>query len=177
MLTVGALRAGTKANIIPDTAELLLKVRTYDPRCERTCWTHRPHRRGRGRRLARPRPPRIETIESAPAVVNDPDAVARTWASLESVVGSGRVVDPGPVTGSEDVGILANAAPAPCVFWLLGGADPAAFAGGSDIEGLRAAMAALPANHSPAYAPVVSPTIGVGVASLVAAARSWLTTS
>ena len=49
--------------------------------------------------------------------------------ALESVVGAGRLVDPGPVTGSEDVGVLAAAAGAPLVYWLLGGADPAAFAG------------------------------------------------
>ena len=35
------------------------------------------------------------------------------------------VVDPGVVTGSEDVGILAVEAGAPCVYWVLGGADPA----------------------------------------------------
>ncbi len=178
VLTVGALRAGTKANIIPDAAELLLNVRTYDPQVRTRVLDSIARIVAAEADASRaPVPPRIETIESAPAVVNDPDAVARTWASLESVVGPGRVVDPGPVTGSEDVGILANAAPAPCVFWLLGGADPAAFAGASDIEGIRTAMAALPSNHSPAYAPVVSPTIGLGVASLVAAAREWLTTT
>ncbi|MFT4010979.1 MAG: amidohydrolase, partial [Nocardioidaceae bacterium] len=31
VLTVGAINAGTKANIIPDSAELLLNVRSYDP--------------------------------------------------------------------------------------------------------------------------------------------------
>ena len=31
VVTVGALRAGTKENIIPDDAELLLSVRTVDP--------------------------------------------------------------------------------------------------------------------------------------------------
>ena len=31
ILTVGALRAGTKENIIPDDAELLLSLRTFDP--------------------------------------------------------------------------------------------------------------------------------------------------
>ncbi|MFL6165757.1 MAG: amidohydrolase [Ornithinibacter sp.] len=176
VLTVGALRAGTKANIIPDSAELLLNVRTYDPQV-------RTHVLDSIARIVAaeadasraPVPPRIETTESAPAVVNDPDAVARTRASLESVVGAGRVIDPGPVTASEDVGVLAGAAPAPCVFWLLGGADPAAFAGASDLQGIQAALSALPSNHSPAYAPVVRPTIDLGVASLVAAARAWLT--
>lgn len=125
---------------------------------------------------AAPRPPDVEHLQSAPAVVNDPDAAARTAAALEGVVGAGRVVDPGPVTGSEDVGVLATAAGAPLVFWLLGGADPAAFAGASTPEQLMRAMAALPSNHSPRYAPVEDPTLRLGVAALTAAARAWLDT-
>lgn len=31
VLTIGALRAGTKENIIPDDAELLLSIRTFEP--------------------------------------------------------------------------------------------------------------------------------------------------
>jgi hippurate hydrolase len=121
-----------------------------------------------------PRPPLIESLESAPTVVNDPAACERTRAALESVVGAGRVVDPGPVTGSEDVGLLATAAEAPLVFWLLGGADPAAFAQASTLPELAAVMAGIPSNHSPHYAPVVEPTLDLGVAALVAAAREWL---
>jgi hippurate hydrolase len=30
VVTLGALNAGTKANIIPDSAELLLNIRSYD---------------------------------------------------------------------------------------------------------------------------------------------------
>lgn len=177
VLTVGALRAGTKANIIPDHAELLLNVRTYDPQVRLQILDGITRIvEAEASASGAPIPPTIETIESAPAVVNEPEAVIRTRASLESVVGQGRVVDPGPVTGSEDVGVLAEGAPAPCVFWLLGGADPAAFAGATDIDGIRAAMAAQPSNHSPSYAPVINPTLGIGVASLVAAARAWLTT-
>ena len=175
VVTVGALRAGSKSNIIPDHAELLLNVRSYEPRVRRTVLAAitrivEAEAAASGTLVA----PRIETIESAPAVVNDPQAVARTWPALETVVGEGHVVDPGPVTGSEDVGVLATAGQAPCVFWLLGGADPLAFAGAHDLQGIRAAMAALPSNHSPAYAPVIHPTIHIGVSSLVAAARAWL---
>jgi hippurate hydrolase len=32
----------------------------------------------------------------------------------------------------------------------------------------------LPSNHSPEFAPVIEPTLSVGVAALVAAAREWL---
>ena len=177
VLTVGALNAGTKANIIPDRAELLLSVRTYDEAV-------RKHLLEAIARIAQaeseasraPRPPEVEMLESAPAVVNDPAAVERTLVALEGVVGAGRVIDPGPVTGSEDVGVLAAAGSAPLVFWLLGGADPAAFAGASTPEQLMRAVAALPSNHSPQYAPVEDPTLRLGVAALTAAATTWLDT-
>jgi len=83
-------------------------------------------------------------------------------------------VDPGLVTGSEDVGLLATAAGVPCVYWLLGGADPAAFAAAGTRDELAAVVASLPSNHSPLFAPVVEPTLTTGVAALVAAAREWL---
>ena len=121
-----------------------------------------------------PRRPGIESIETAPAVVNDAEGAARTRPALEAVVGPGRLIDPGPVTGSEDVGVLATAAAAPCVFWLLGGADPTLFAHARDVQEMRNLITSLPSNHSPNYAPVIDPTIRIGVQALVAAARAWL---
>lgn len=84
------------------------------------------------------------------------------------------VVEPGPVTGSEDVGLLATASGAPCAYWLLGGAEPAAFAGARGIEEIAAIVATLPSNHSPHFAPVIEATISVGVAALTRAAQAWL---
>jgi hippurate hydrolase len=60
------------------------------------------------------------------------------------------------------------------VFWLLGGADPARFAGATSADDMAAVVADLPSNHSPFYAPVIEPTLRVGVAALVAAAHVWL---
>ena len=131
-------------------------------RAHRGAQRHHSHRGGEADAAGAPVRPEIVSMESAPAVINDPSAVERTRAALESVVGAGRVVDPGQVTGSEDVGALAEAAGAPCVYWLLGGADPAAFAGATDMEGIRRAMASLPSNHSPNYAPVIQPTLTIG---------------
>ncbi|MEI2785961.1 MAG: hypothetical protein V9E82_09715 [Candidatus Nanopelagicales bacterium] len=86
------------------------------------------------------------------------------------------VVDPGSVTGSEDVGVLAEAAGAPLVFWLLGGADPGRFEAASTVAEIAKVVGSLPSNHSPQYAPVPEPTLQNGVAALVAAARAWLAT-
>ncbi len=175
VVTVGAINAGTKANVIPDDAELLVNIRSYDEAVRRHLLEAIERVvRAESEASRAPRPPDIEVFESAPAVVNDPAASERARTALESVVGVGRVIDPGPVTGSEDVGVLATAAGAPLVYWLLGGADPAAFAGAATPEQLVRVVAGLPSNHSPQFAPVEDPTLEVGVGALVAAATHWL---
>lgn len=175
VLTIGSLQAGTKNNVIPDRAELLLSIRTYDERVRaQVLRTVERIVRAEAQGAGAIRDPEIEIVESTPALVNDADACDRTRSALETVVGPGRVVDPGLVTGSEDVGVLATAAGAPLVFWLLGGADPAIFAEATSVEQIAAVMDDLPSNHSPHYAPVPEPTLQVGVGALVAAAREWL---
>ncbi|MEV1294536.1 amidohydrolase [Pseudonocardia sp. NPDC049635] len=174
VLTVGLLRAGTKENIIPDSAELGMTVRSYTPAVRaRVLGAIERIVHGEAATAGAPRDPEIRVAETFPPVVNDPDAVERTRAALATVT-SLPVVDPGPVTGSEDVGEFAVAAGAPCVYWLLGGADPAEFEGATTVDEIRARVAELPSNHSPRYAPVIEPTLSTGVAALAAAAREWL---
>lgn len=175
VVTVGAINAGTRPNIIPDTAELQLSIRTYEEpvRAQVLAAVERIVR-GEAAAAGAEREPSVQPRESSPRVLNDLAACERTRGALESVVGAGRVIDPGLVTGSEDVGVIAAAAGAPLVFWLLGGADPQAYAGATTFEEMVAVLASLPSNHSPKYAPVPEPTLTFGVAALVAAARAWL---
>ena len=175
VVTVGAVHAGTKGNIIPDEAELLVDVRTYDTAVrDRVLAAIERIVRAEAQASGAAREPLVELTESAPAVINDAAAVDRTRGALAAAVGAENVIDPGPVTGSEDVGVLATAAGAPIVFWLLGGADPAAFAGASSLQDIARIVGGLPSNHSPLYAPVEDPTIRIGVGALSAAAREWL---
>ena len=90
------------------------------------------------------------------------------------MVGPARVIDPGPVPSSEDVPILATSIGVPLVFWLLGGADPVVYAGARTVEEMQAVVGRIPSNHSPLYAPVISPTLELGISTLVTAARVWL---
>ena len=175
VVTVGAIRAGTKENIIPDSAELLVSTRTYDDGVrERVLAAIERIVRAEAAASGAPREPEITDIGSFPAVVNDPEASARTRGGFDAEFGDGRVFDPGLVTASEDVGVLAQAAAAPCVFWLLGGADPAAFANAATFADIERVVHGLPSNHSPLYAPVVDPTLEIGVRALVSAVRTWL---
>jgi amidohydrolase len=176
VLTVGALRAGTAPNIIPDQAELLLSLRFFNDA------VHDKARAATDRIIRAEaaasgagKEPEITTEVSFPVLVNDPAACARLTELFNA--GGTLTLDPGPVTGSEDVGLLATAAGVPCAYWFLGGSDPALFAGVTTVEEARVIVDGLPSNHSPLFAPVIDPTIRTGVAALTTAAREWLGTA
>jgi len=175
VLTVGALRAGTKENIIPDSAELLIGIRTVEPSV-RDIVLAAVERIVNGEAITAgaPKPPDVTVTGSFPAVVNDAEAIERIRPAFAEQFGAAQIVDPGRLAASEDVGMLATAAGVPCVYWLLGGADPQAFAGAADMAAIQAVIAKLPSNHSPLFAPVIEPTLTNGVAALTLAARTWL---
>ena len=173
VLTVGALHAGTATNIIPDQAELLLSLRHFDDEVRaKVLAAIERIVRAESAASGAPKDPEITTTASFPVLVNDPAGCARLTDLFNARVGL--TLDPGPVTGSEDVCLLATAAGVPCVYWFLGGSDPELFAGVTSIEEARSIVDGLPSNHSPLFAPVLEPTIRTGVAALTAAARAWL---
>jgi hippurate hydrolase len=171
VVTVGRVVAGTKNNIIPESATIGLSVRAMNEEV-RARLLAAIERIARAEAQASGAPePTIRHAESFPVTVNDPAATERTTAAFLSRFGDAAVIDPGAVSGSEDVGLLASAAGAPLVYWILGGADAAAF---------QAAAAAgtldrdIPSNHAPQFAPVLQPTLERGAEALVVAAREWL---
>lgn len=58
----------------------------------------------------------------------------------------------------------------PCTYWGIGGTDPEVYRRAQE-EGR---LGELPVNDSPAFAPVVQPTLDTGVSALVTAAMAWL---
>jgi hippurate hydrolase len=171
VVTVGTLHAGTKVNIIPDEATLGLSVRSYDRGVrDRVLAAITRIVEGEAATSGAERAPEIRMDESFPVLVNDPAASERTTAAFRAAFGEGRVVDPGPVAGSEDVGELAEAAGVPLVYWLLGGEDPQRF---SNAMAAGTMEADIPSNHSPHFAPLIRPTLETGVRALAVAAREW----
>lgn len=175
VLTIGSVHAGETGNIIPDAAHLRLSIRTFDTTVRaRVLAAVDRIVRGEAATAGADRTPLVESLHSFPAVVNDAAATARVRGLFDDVLEDAVLVDPGVVTGSEDVGVLAYASGAPCVYWLLGGSDPALFAGLESEADIAARVAELPSNHSPLFAPVVTPTLTVGIDALTTAARGWL---
>jgi amidohydrolase len=178
VVTVGALHAGTVPNVIPDQAELLLSVRSFNPTVrDKVLKAIERIVTAEAAASGAPAAPEITALGAFPVVVNDAAACAKVSDAFAAGIGPGLVLDPGPVTGSEDVGLLATASGAPCAYWLLGSADPAYFAGVTSLADAKAIVATLPSNHSPLFAPVIEPTLRTGIAALTSAARAWLAAS
>jgi hippurate hydrolase len=172
VVTVGSLHAGTTSNTIAGEAVLGISVRAFDESVRATVL-------GAIERIVRaeatasgtPHPPEIRIASSLPVTWNDLGATERAAQALDRVVRAGRLVDPGPDPGSEDVGVLAAGLGAPLVFWLLGGTDPTAFDGG--YRGGRTPDH-IATNHSPTYAPTIRPTLQIGIDALVETAYAWV---
>ncbi|MFJ3612109.1 MULTISPECIES: amidohydrolase [Streptomyces] len=177
VVTVGSLHAGTKENIIPDTAELRVNIRSTTPAVrDRVLAAVDRIVRAEAAASGAPKDPEITPLNSFPVTVNDEGATHTVMTALAGALGRERVLTlPRTLTGSEDFGVFGTALGVPSVFWHFGGADPALFRD-ADPEALvkDGLPATVPANHSPYFAPVPDPTIGIGVTALLAAAAPWL---
>jgi hippurate hydrolase len=135
VVTVGALHAGTRRNIIPETASFEATVRTFDrgirrqvrDMCQRVC---------RGIADAHGLDVDIEYLEEYPVTVNDGPSVNFALDVAHEVLGEQRttVLDK-PITGTEDFSRVIERVPGAMLFL------------GACIEGRDPDTA--PSNHSP----------------------------
>jgi amidohydrolase len=171
VVTVGALQAGTKENVIPDEATIKLNVRTFDEGV-------RKHVLDAIARIVNaeseasgaPRPPEITPLDRYQMVRNDSAVADRVRAAFRARFGDERVVEIPPISASEDFGSFGSEWQAPSMFWTVGGTDPETYRQAKEAGRL----AELPTNHNPRFAPVIHPTLETGVETLVAAASAWL---
>lgn len=169
VLTVGALQAGTKENIIPDDATLKLNMRTFDEDV-------RGYMLGAIRRICcaecmasnAPRDPEFTTLSSYPLTVNHVETTERLRIAFEAYFGE-RAYETQPAAVSEDFSVFGREWQVPYTFWFVGCTDQAVF---------RKAVAdkkvnEIPSNHSPKFAPVLDPTLRTGLETMLCAAEAW----
>jgi hippurate hydrolase len=168
VITVGYIRAGTKNNIIPDSAEMGLTIRTYKPEIRKQVLAA-IERVVKGESMAggAMRGPLIEPYEWTDSVYNDPALAERLRGVLDAALGKQNVVTEGPITASEDYSAFVELG-IPSLYFSLGGADPVKFAE------TKKAGTMLPSNHSPLFAPDVDPALHTGIAAEVAVLRNLL---
>ncbi|KAE8448375.1 hypothetical protein EG329_009619 [Mollisiaceae sp. DMI_Dod_QoI] len=181
VVTVGAVQAGDTANIIPAQATLKVNIRTYK---EET----REKIIGSIHRIVKaeceagnsPKEPCIEHTSNLPATVNDAATTEHISLAFEKQFGHDFFRNIDRVSASEDFSILATEAPnkeggigVPYCFWNFGGTDPELWEDASK----RGKLDEIPSNHSPLFAPVIQPTLKIGMEAFVVAAMSYLGSS
>ncbi|MEU1624850.1 amidohydrolase [Streptomyces sp. NPDC020096] len=165
VVTVGSIQAGTKDNIIPDTADLHINVRSFDEAVrDRVLASVERIVKAEANASGAVREPELTLSHSAPLLTCPAQAVETTIAAIRAHLGPDQVrLMPDPISASEDFGVLGTAAGAPSVYWCVGGTDPRLMATGD-----------VPYNHSPHFAPTLEPTLATGVHTMVAACLAWL---
>jgi hippurate hydrolase len=174
VLTVGSIQAGTKSNVIPDSAQLKLNVRTYAEDV-RAAVLEAIERIVRAECAASrcPREPELELYDRYPLTDNDGATTARVSSAFARHFGD-RAVELPQQSASEDFSDIPNALGAPYTYWGIGGTDPGVHAAAEDAGRIAQDV---PVNHSAAFAPPLQPTLTTGTEALVVAALAWLGTS
>lgn len=157
VVTVGSIHAGSAPNIIPDTAEFTINIRTPDEAVrERTLAA--VHRIVEAEAAASGATVDIVPLNAFPRCFNDPAATARVTSLLEEAFGDRGVIPlDRALPGSEDVGAFADAIDVPLVYWFFGGFPAEDFADGGSPAG----------NHSPEFAPNGKLALSTGVTAAV----------
>ena len=157
VVTVGAIKGGTKHNIIPDEVRLQLTVRTYTDEVR-----HMVHRRikeiSRGVAIAAGLPedkmPEVIIPETyIPANYNDPALVQKITKSAQKVIGEENVIEAAPQMVGEDFsryGQTPEKVPT-TLFWL------------GTVTDEKIQSGNLPGLHSPFYYPEPEKSIETGI--------------
>jgi amidohydrolase len=172
VLTVGSSVAGSKSNIIPDHAVLLVNLRTYDMSVRRRMIEAIERIvKAECEASGSPHPPEFEYYDQYPLTDNDAEVTERITNAFKDYFGTETVFDLGRQTASEDFSNIPVAFGTPYSYWGIGGTNP------EQYERARKAGRVeqdIPVNHSEFFAPVIEPTLSTGTRALVVAALTYL---
>lgn len=173
VVTVGSFQAGTKHNIIPDEARLMITVRSYTPEVRQKLLDG-IGRIAKGEAIAAGMPEDrlpVVTIRDGltPATFNTQPLTGQVIAAFTERFGADRVVVRKPQMGGEDFSqyYRADKSIQSLLFWVGGVPQDKWNAAGGDLT-------KLPSIHSPFWAPDPERTIGTATEAMVTAALTVL---
>ncbi len=171
VLTVGSLQAGTKSNVIPDSATLQLNIRTFSDSTRTTIlMAVRRIVTAECQASGCPKEPEFELFDHFPLTDNDPPTTERVAEAFADFFGE-RAAPAGPQSASEDFSDIPDALGVPYTYWFVGGIDAAVY---DAAEQAGRIAQDIPVNHSARFAPVLQPTLDTGTQALVVGALAWL---
>ena len=105
-----------------------------------------------------------------PLTTNDEASTRKVVDALNRRRGNEQVQEIQRASASEDFSVFARAWNVPSVYWTVGGIDQQKYAKAKKAGSLNE----IPSNHSPEFAPVIEPTLRVGIDAMLGAASAWL---
>ena len=169
VVSCGSFQSGTVGNIIPDTCDIKLSVRTYGGATrERVITAIKRIVRAECDAAGAVEEPLIK-IRNSPATIND-DATVRALKHTFGSFFQEDLVDSEAATASEDFSLLATEVGAPYAMWTYGGVDAQTW----DDAVAHGKVNELPNNHSPYFAPVIEPTLQTAVDAMAVGALTFL---
>jgi amidohydrolase len=171
VITVGSIHGGTRPNIIPDEVTLQLSVRTFTPEVrERTLSAIRRIVTNEAEAAGAPRESRIDVQPSTRYPVNnDPKLTLRLAGVLKKHMGEQNVVEMPAKMTSEDFSEY-GVAGVPSALLHIGAVNPA------KLAAARESGIAVPAPHSPEWAPDLEATLKAAIRAEVTEALELLRT-
>jgi amidohydrolase len=168
VVTVGAMHAGTKANIIPAEARLDLSVRSLtDSVRDKLLRSIERIAKAEAAAAGAPREPLVERMDGTSALVNDPALTRRVADALLRDLGSETVKDVPPEMASEDLSQIQRAG-VPTLMLRIGAVEQ------STYDAAAKSAAPLPSLHSPLFAPDREKTIKASIAAEVLSLRELM---
>jgi len=168
VVTVGSFHAGTKHNIISDTAHLQLTVRNTSEETRRILLDgikRIAENMGRVAGLPEDKLPEvIVSNESVPPTVNDAELARQLRSAWVDEMGEQRVVyNPSKGMGAEDFPFFTVDPDIRSVYWQVGGTPQ------EDFDRQAAGGEPVPSHHSPLFKITPEPAVTAGVESTVVA--------
>lgn len=172
VLTVGSIQSGSKSNIIPVTATLLLNLRTYDDDVRSTMIAAIERIvRGECEAAKCPQEPEFRYFDQYPLTDNHEEPTEKVTEALRAEFGDDAVQHQDPLTASEDFSRLPDAFGVPYTFWTVGCISTQRMEKAASSD---AAADQIAPNHSPFFHPDIDPTLEIGTRAHIAAALAYL---
>lgn len=170
VLTVGSLQAGQTENVIADSAEIGLDIRSVRPETrERLLASVRRVVKAECEASGATVAPVFRMTRHLPNTVNDEVMTETLAKSFSEHFGDDFDANIPTTTISEDFSVLATSQGRPCAFWHWGGIEEGLW----DQSLKEGRIDDIPANHTARFAPVIQPTMRTGIDALCVAALTF----
>ncbi|GKT42670.1 hippurate hydrolase [Colletotrichum spaethianum] len=170
VITVGSLHAGQTENVIADSAEIGLDIRSVRPETrEKLLASIQRVVKAECEASGATAAPVFKMTRHLPVTVNDESMTTTLATSFKEHFGNDFDANITATTISEDFSVLATSQGKPCAFWHWGGIETGLW----DEKLGEGRLDEIPANHTARFAPVIQPTLRTGIDALCIGALTF----